>query len=334
MNQVFTKENSVDLSTLSDVQINQLNKDTRIWFYCENCNKLAIKRVAAYRLDYKKLCRKCKQLDHLGYSNNFQAPDFLEKKKKAFEKKFGSYRDGYKACREKAEKTNLEKYGTVAPLQNEKVKEKQKETNNKRYGYNSPSQNKAIKQKQIETTIKNWGYKSSAQSPLIKEKAKQTCLKRYGVPSGFLTRKCFDSHSRYKYFFEGETFDSSWELAVWIYCKENNISIKREPIKLLYEFNGKVHAYFPDFEIDGKLVEIKGDQFFDKNGKMICPFDRNQDEFFEAKHKFGLEKGVVFWKNTDIEPYILYVQNTKGKDFLKSCIVQRVYQKFDKGRVK
>lgn len=54
-------------------------------------------------------------------------------------------------------------------------------------------------------------------------------------------------------------FDSSWELAIWIYCKDHNISIEHNPCTFVYEYDGKQHLYLVDFRINGKLVEVKGD---------------------------------------------------------------------------
>lgn len=58
--------------------------------------------------------------------------------------------------------------------------------------------------------------------------------------------------------YDNTSFDSSWELYLWIYCKDHNIKIIREPIRLEFEFNGKKYGYHPDFLIDGQLVELKG----------------------------------------------------------------------------
>ena len=34
-----------------------------------------------------------------------------------------------------------------------------------------------------------------------------------------------------------------------------------------------MRRYFPDFEIEGKFYEIKGDQFFNEDGTMCNPFN-------------------------------------------------------------
>ena len=79
--------------------------------------------------------------------------------------------------------------------------------------------------------------------------------------------------------------------------------------------NGQEHLYYPDFEVNGQLYEIKGDQFFKENGAMQNPYDHSQDAFFEAKHQCALQNKVIFIKQNEIKPYISYVESKYGKNF-------------------
>lgn len=103
-------------------------------------------------------------------------------------------------------------------------------------------------------TIKNRKYCSSA------------CAKLYGAQSISLAKKGKPGPSRLRSgrgkngAYDGEHFNSTWELAYWIYCKDHNISIKRCKEKFPY-FNPETqtnHNYYPDFRVEGRLVEIKG----------------------------------------------------------------------------
>lgn len=61
--------------------------------------------------------------------------------------------------------------------------------------------------------------------------------------------------------FDGVFFDSTYELAFYIYCKYNGINcIKNKEISFTYFYNGKYHEYFPDFFLPDKdiFVETKG----------------------------------------------------------------------------
>ena len=54
-------------------------------------------------------------------------------------------------------------------------------------------------------------------------------------------------------------FDSTWELAFYIYCKDHDINIVRCNEKFQYEdITGVKRMYHPDFRVNGKLTEIKG----------------------------------------------------------------------------
>ena len=48
----------------------------------------------------------------------------------------------------------------------------------------------------------------------------------------------------WKYLYYGITFQSSWELAVWIYCIDHNIPIIRDPCMFEYkDFENSFHKY-------------------------------------------------------------------------------------------
>ena len=83
-----------------------------------------------------------------------------------------------------------------------------------------------------------------------------------------------------------------------------------EPEKLKYfDRYGKTHYYFPDFKIDGILIEIKGNQFYDKNGQ---PLDKYKDKF-----DFMKSINVLILKYEDIKQYLIYVNDTYGKDYIQ-----------------
>lgn len=76
--------------------------------------------------------------------------------------------------------------------------------------------------------------------------------------------------------------------------------------------------YFPDFRINGKdLVEIKGDDQFDKNGKMIDKLDRTKDSVAYAKYKCMIFNNVKIIKYEEMKPYLKYIWQKYGKKYLK-----------------
>jgi len=66
------------------------------------------------------------------------------------------------------------------------------------------------------------------------------------------------SHKRYSK--PDMTFGSSWEFLVYDFLLENHIVFEYQPsVSLPYEHKETHHTYHPDFLVDGKVYEVKGD---------------------------------------------------------------------------
>lgn len=321
-----------------------------LFLICRACGKQRKTRLRTLLKDRDCICNYCKQRQHLrekyGVENVSQIQSIQEKKIQTNRKKYGV--DYYSQTEErrkrikkilsekpesffqerdkKAKATRKERYGNenynnsvkIAETwknksEEEKVKivTNRKKTLKRKYG----KENYVNTKKARETLEKHFGCAENFYRQR-KEKAKQTNLKKYGCESPMQNHE-IRSKSRKKYTYENEYFDSSWELAVWIWANDLGKDIKREPVCLNYDFNNEICRYFPDFEIDGELVEIKGDQFFEGE-KMICPFDRTRDDYFEAKHRCMLAHNVHIWKRENVKEALDYVQKTYGRKFLKS----------------
>lgn len=88
-----------------------------------------------------------------------------------------------------------------------------------------------------------------------------------------------------------------------------------------YQFEGKIKRYFPDFTVEGKCVELKGDQFFedkDPSKRMICPYDRKVDDSYEAKHQCMIANGVQIMTSKDYIQHEKYAEEKYGKGYIKS----------------
>ena len=125
-------------------------------------------------------------------------------------------------------------------------------------------------------------------------KFKKTMYNKYGVAHA--PKKLYQCNNIY--------FDSFPELCFYLYHIKNNIEIKHEPIELFYYFDDKKHSYFPDFEVDGQLYEIKGQQFLKEDGSWQNPFDHSLDDLFEAKHQCAMTNKVKILYPTDYKKYI------------------------------
>lgn len=61
-------------------------------------------------------------------------------------------------------------------------------------------------------------------------------------------------------YYRGVHFNSTWELAYFIWAQDHGFDIKRSYEALPIEIDGEVFKFYPDFRVNGKFVEIKGPQ--------------------------------------------------------------------------
>lgn len=315
---------------------NTYRKDQKVVLKCVKCGKEVVTRLKV-AIKNEGLCRTCKtkktNLERYGTENINALQSKKEKTKETCKKKYGvenpfqtekvkeisrewasskefseKLKESWKTKTkediakryEKSKQTNLKKRGIENPfLDKEKIKEAIKE----KYGVEFVSQLEFIKEKIKATKRERYGDENFVNL----EKQKQTLYKKYGM---------FHAPS-FKFLYEGLSFDSKWELALWIYAKEHNEEIEREPCFFEYEFNGVIHKYFPDFRYKGELIEIKGPQFVKENGAWQNPFDHSQDELFEAKHQCILKNGVEIFGEKDVQKFLDYVNERYTKDFLE-----------------
>lgn len=306
-----SKDNPITINNVSELDL--LKGEKYIKFKCINCNKTVIVQFRSSRrkMFSKLLCKDCKTKDtcltKYGVEYAHQNPEFVEKMKE----------------------TNLKKYGCEAVFQNENVKQKIKNTLKEKYGVESYTQTKEYLDKSKETCIKKYGVPFYTQTEEYKSKERETNLKKYGLEWASSSpeirnkvRNAFISnygsanycHNSY-YLYDNIQFDSSWELYFYIYHFDLGHNVIKEPLELFYTYEGKEHSYYPDFEVDGQLYEIKGDMFF-KDGRMINPFDKSQNGLFNAKYQCGLKNNVIFIKESDMTPIIEYVNNKYTKNFV------------------
>ena len=216
--------------------------------------------------------------------------------------------------KEKIKQTDLQKYG----VEHYTNRDKAFNTFKLHYGVDNIFQLDEIKEKIKRDNLQKYGVEHSWQRPDVKEKIRQTNLAKYGVEH-VMQNHDIRVKSQSKYRFANTNFDSSAELAYYIWLRDNNIQFTFHPdICFEYIVNGKTHYYHPDFLVGNTYQEIKGVQFFknkDANSTMINPYDRSQDDVFEAKHKCMLDNNVEII--TDHSKYYQYVDDTYTKDFLK-----------------
>lgn len=149
-----------------------------------------------------------------------------------------------------------------------------------------------------------------------------TVMSLYNVTSVMHLHEIFIKGRKF-YYYDNTMFDSSWELAYYIWLKDNNIKFKYQPnISFDYIYDNKIHKYFPDFLINNILYEIKGDHFL-KNNTMICPYDHSRDAIFDIKFKCMQYNNIKILTKTELNPVLKYIREKYGKDYLKQYIIKK-----------
>ena len=251
-------------------------------------------------------CKKCSKND----------PKVHEKMKQTNLKRIGvEYQWQSKQVLEKVQETNLTRIGVRWPGQSEKCREKYRNTNMKRIGVEYPTQSQKIKEQILQKNNERYGGIGFA-SKELSSKVKQKMQDKYGVDN---IAKSFEYHrtSHKKYTndkYPDMTFGSNWEFKVYDFLTENHIEFEYQPaISFEYEYDGNKHTYHPDFLVNGKIYEIKGDQFFrinESTGKeeMYLPWKGNlSDEeyeykcgLYEAKHQCMIKNDVIILREYEL----------------------------------
>ena len=223
-----------------------------------------------------------------------QADEIKEKIKNTMYKKYGvlSYLQT-EDCKTKAKQTCLEKYGKEHYTQTEEYYLLRLKKSNDEHNCHWWNNIEKIK----ETNIKRYGSNFASETNKIKEKILKTRYERYGKYNLF-----------FKYYYNNQYFDSSWELAYYIWLTDNNINFIYHPnIRFKYEFNNTTYTYEPDFIVNGKIIELKGPYLM----KLMLIENTKENE----KYKCILKNNIKII--TDCTEYLNYIKQKYGKNYLK-----------------
>lgn len=224
---------------------------------------------------------------------------------------------------EKTIRRNLKAFGIKKPLESQRILRNQKML--EKYGtpefQNSEHYRKDVVPKMMakmkETNLRKYGVEHVSQLSEVKEATRRTFLKKYGC--GNPNQSPEQRHKGFsKYYYKGLRFDSGWELALWIYAKDHNEDIEREPIRIEYESEGLTHYYFPDFRYKGELVEIKGDHLINENGVLIDRGTGASNANLKAKTDCMRKHGVRILRQKDVQFALDYVRVKYGSYYLRS----------------
>lgn len=322
---IIVNNNNFELfNTLPKIKsVNRLH----VKFKCKRCNSIVSRRADTF-FKFPFICKNCisKEIHN--------SPEVRKKTEETCLAKYGvKHNWASKELREKGQyKTCLEKYGN----RNYNNQEKLHETNIKKYGknyrevfheksiqtclekYNKPWVNNL--EKMYNTNIERYGDKCSLNNKEISDKRSKTWQEKYGVDNPWKApvvrekqfNTCMEKYNsvspQFKYNYDNKWFDSSWEVAFYIYLKDHNIRFEYHTEKFEYYWNNKKHYYFPDFKVFNTFVEIKSKFLYEK---MLT--ENTKDA---AKYDCMKKHNVKIIINCD--KYLDYVNFKYGINFLNS----------------
>lgn len=297
---------------------------------CDNCHKkLDDKNVITVLQGYSKNC----SIYCMTHSTAVSA-----KRKRTCKNKYGTeFAISAKQTREKAEQTCKERYGAKNVFdKNSTIFEHKFDRISKEVGkkITNISQIKNVAEKAKQTKIarygnigydieklkrnnrKKYGVDFIFQYEPFKKHLKQIFMQKYGVDNPWKANS-IQKRIRKRYSYDNKNFDSMPEIACYIYLVDHKINFEYHPNKAFtYYYNGKQYKTWPDFLVNNEYWEIKGNQFFNSDGTWKCPWNRDYDGLYEAKHQALIKNNVKIIRTSEYQIYIDYVVATYGNDYL------------------
>lgn len=244
---------------------------------------------------------------------------------------------GVKECRKKQrEQTCLQKYGRINNSGTPDWLDKTKATNNKKFGadwkmetdegknnYKNVMRNKFGVDNYFQTEQFKNGYKAKMlikygkETNLHTEEFKQMMLAKWGASNPGQSLDIAKKKKK-KILFNDIWFDSKAEVEVYKFCIKHSFDVEYHPCNIKYsDSNGIEHIFQPDFSINGKLFEVKGDHLW-QNDKLYFPYRNKMDkESLMKKDIRDLAKTECI-KSNDVT--IILASLTKNEDELLNLI--------------
>lgn len=232
--------------------------------YCHTCGtKLCFNKYRAENI--KKTC-----LEKYGVDNPRKVRSVIDKAEKTNLERYGN------TCPLQSEEginkkkdTWMKKYGVDHPLKNDKIMDKLRKTNIERYGFGCSFQNKDVQEKFKKNFINKYGVDNPTKLKDVRDKVKMTCLEKYGVENPMQDAKIFSLCGKNMRKYKSFIFPSGKQIKIRGYeglaisnllvdfveedLVTDNKEIEAYTDKIFYfTKDGKKHRYFPDIYIKSK----------------------------------------------------------------------------------
>ncbi len=216
----------------------------------------------------------------------------------------------------KIQSTMEDRYGVKYAGQSSEIRNTIEATNNSKYGNKCSLHGKEIEKKTLSTNMERRCVPYPMMSKEVRDKSVAKCRENWGVDNYVQTRE-YHQRAHKPYFnpkYPNMSFGSSWEFKVYDFLTEHAIPFEYQIEPIPYEYDNGIHYYHPDFLINGRIYEVKGNQFFkidESTGKEImCVPNRKtytEEEYLwrcgkeEAKHQCMLANNVVILRHSQIK---------------------------------
>jgi len=241
------------------------------------------------------------------YGENIVSTAQLEETKaKARATKLERYGDATFNNREQAIKTCHERFGGHAPACDPDILQKIQDTMVERFGVAHPSQSEECRTRAKDVLKEKYGVENAMQNETICARSVETRLRKYG---SFLNYRLYDCDSF--------VFDSSYELAYYLYLRDHHIPFELKPDPITYFIKGRAHKYYPDFKVGDTYVEIKGEYYIDSEGVLVHPLTHKR---LVEKTQCMRDNNVKILLKDDLQEAFSYVTQKYGKDYLRSLM--------------
>ena len=320
---VYTKDNPINLDT--PLKLDTLRGGSWFTFKCEICGKEETHEYWPYRKElYSKfLCKKHKtestNMEIYGKPYNIGTPKTIEKSLNTQRENNG----GVLWQQTDEGKLYLHEYNKSHP-------EIHKQSNKKyelKTGYETPFHDPSVRKKAKDVIVEKYGTNNVMKIPEIKEKAANNDRRNHGgllykqTEEGRKSTSDMTANHPYRnasYKYNDVYFHSSWELFYWIYCKDYNIHIERCETHFTFEFNGEDwHKYTPDFIVNNKFIEIKGDNLW-KESPINDKYNYNL-----ARLKCAINNGVEIINVSEMGYIKTYVDSKYGKNYIQQFKIDK-----------
>ena len=218
-----------------------------------------------------------------------------------------------KEVQRKLKSTNIQKYGTEAPLSSITIREKSKRTCLERYGVEYSFQSENNKAKSKETLIRKYGVDNAMKSAEVQAKYRETCTRKYGADNPSKNPSIMSKGISTR--INNNTWSTSApEKRLYSYIKEKFPDVKREHVdKARYPWH--CDFYIPSLDL---FIEYNGHWTHGKHPYSI--YDIEDQKIEDQKI---VEEWKARYKDGEHPMYLHAIEIWTVKDVMKRQTARR-----------